>query len=94
MPQQYGARDWTVEKPFVAGLMQGLSLTLCNSCQLGGEPEPASEFDPFGMSEAVYEELRVHAALPHALGRGVGISFVLLVGFGVFGFHLNRLKGR
>lgn len=89
-----GTRDWTVEKPFIAGMMEGLSLTLCGSCELGGEPESASDFDPFAMSDVVYEELMIHAALPHALGRWLGLSFILLAGFGFIGFHLNRLKGR
>lgn len=89
-----GIRDWTIEKPFLAGFMSGLSLTTCRSCSLGSSPVQSSEFDPFGLSAHAYDVLTVHARGPHRFGQSLGFILTILFGIGFLKAHLNRLKGR
>jgi len=85
-------RDWTIEKPFLAGALNGLSLNACRACVLGASPLPASAFDPFGLSEQAYDHLKVHAKGPYLFGQSLGFIFTFLLGIGVLRSLLNRLS--
>lgn len=87
-------RDWTVERPMLAGFLSGLSLTTCGQCKLGSQSVVAGAHDPFGMSEKVREELKRVGEAPYRGGQAVGALSALMVILGVFFRRLNTLRLR
>lgn len=89
-----GERDWTIEKPVLSGFISGLSLGLCQSCRLGSQGRPASDYDPFAMSPAVKSELKALATTPHRAAQAAGAGYTAFVIGGLFFRRLNRLEER
>jgi hypothetical protein len=85
-------RDWTIEKPVLAGFLNGLTLSTCRFLEFGEQGVAADENDPFAMSPLVKEELK-RLGKSSYLGAtvfGAGCTFFVIAG--VFFRRLNRLK--
>ena len=87
-----GARDWTIERPVLAGFLTGLTVGLCRGCRLGAGVRPAGSHDPFAMTPLVRSELMRLAARPYHLGQAFGTGYLAIVIGGVFFRRLNRLR--
>jgi len=85
-------RDWTIERPVLAGFLTGLSLTMCRSCRLGSSSVKAGEHDPFAMTPMVRSELLRLAERPFVIGRLLGFVYAIVIVGGIFFWRLNRLK--
>lgn len=85
-------RDWTVERPATAGVLNGMSVGLYGGFKLGSQSEEASSHDPYGMTTKVRSELVRVGRLPYRIGSAVGYLFSLLVIFGLPFRVLNTLS--
>lgn len=78
-------RDWTVENPILSGYLRGLSLYTVSDLAIGESTVEASEYDPFGMTEAVRAELIRIGRLNHLVASWIGVfSTFFLIGGCVF----------
>ena len=87
-------RDWTIEKPFAAGLINGMTLGLAPGSRFATQARPANSNDPFGMSPLVRDMLLGWAAVPYRIGRSVGGLFTFLILFGAWFRRRNTLMVR
>lgn len=85
-------RDWTIERPATAGILNGISVGLYDGFGFGEQSESASPYDPYGMTPMVYKELSRSGRLPYRVGSAVGYLLSLLVIFGVPFRRLNTLS--
>jgi len=86
-----GVRDWTIENPLIAGFGSGITIGICQSCELGGAPRAAGPHDPFAMTPLVRAQLVRLGERPHLIGQLVGSMYAAIIAVGVFFRHLNRL---
>lgn len=84
-------RDWQVEKPFQAGVWNGLSMGFFPSSKFG-EGRRVSEFnDLYAVSGSVHEQMVQVSEIPYQLGTGLGVSFWISVVFAGIYRLLNKL---
>lgn len=90
-------RDRTVEQPFIAGVLSGLTLGSCAGCRHGAGAVPASAHDPLGMSKSMHQTLKKVGMSSYALGRLIGgvLAILTIVGLILRILHtLERRAGR
>ena len=85
-------RDWTIERPLTAGFLNGVTLSACTACRLGAQAEPASEYDPYGMTGMVREELKRLGRRPWRIGQSLGAALAIFTIGGLFFRRRNRLR--
>lgn len=87
-------RDRTVEQPFIAGVLSGLTLGGCSGCRHGAGVAPAGPHDPFGMSESMHQTLKSVGASSYALGKLIGRILAILTVVGLILRILHTLERR
>lgn len=87
-------RDPTVEQPFTAGLLYGVTLGACVACRHGAGVVPAGPYDPFGMTASTHRTLKSIGAQPYALGLFIGRVLALLTIVGLILKILTTLERR
>ncbi len=78
------SRDWTVERPWLAGFLNGVSFGSCTTCRLGAGVREVSVHDPYVVPEVVRLQMINMGQTSHSVGLFMGgvLSLLALLALG------------
>jgi hypothetical protein len=92
-PPRY-VRDWQVERPVVAGLVNGLTVGVVPSTRFGSGGAAASPSDPYGVSGTVHAEVARLSEPAYRVATAVGLVFWVFCAAGVVHRYRSLARAR